>query len=1099
MNPIHKNLFFTFFLLLISSFSFSQTLFPVREGGKWGAIGQEGKLVIPAKYEHLGSFGSHGLAIFQNNGKSGLVDGKGTEVIPANYEQVKLLKVPFAVVWEDGKCGLVDLKNQVVLPLNYQLISPLSPTLLRTYTNNLFGLASIEGKVLLENNYDEIKAIPNGAVYAEFSKGGKKGLYNQFGEILLSAQYEAITLEQGVITAKKGNALTAVKISEDGKLLEKNEYPNQVALNVATQNALKKERIAILKANPEARKPRWVEHDYRTYLENGVGQNLLGKREFFDVGIDDELGLSMAREILLPEKKGEKETIYTYLIDHKQGKILFKSNCKDMVVTDFKEAELARVTVDTLWDGLIDKAGNIISEIGGSSVSNIGAFEKGRAWAKSGGKFGVIDGKGNVVVPFEYDVISDFSEGYAIARKNGKFGCIDGNGKAVLPFMFDGIQVPAEGACIVKKGRGKSGKWGLVNLQNKQLLPFEYSMIYPFKNGIARMRVGRKWGAVSTKGKVLFPASVELDGLEDFENGIALTGRGRQQLQSEFAKKVLFEQKGYINENGEVLLTTEYSDIIGFEEIWKNKRGIAKIMKDGKTGYVNYNGVVVLEPSYERIDSFENIWGKNAGLAKVYDGKNIGYIDYNAQEVLPPTYSYIDTAFNTVWRDSLGLAKAAQKGKYGYIDYTGKAIIPLKYDFASPITNGLVVANQGGKWGIIDLQNQVVLPFEYDGIRPIGEGENTLFELLKKEEKYFLVEKNGTLKELSEKPSLEPAPAGSFSKSDKLVYETEFDANGLAVVKKSDKLALADKTGKLLTKYAYVEIHPFSDGLALVKAYNKDRTQQKFGFIDQNGAEVIPATYKLAASFSDGKAAVLSRNLWGYIDKTGKSVIKQSFKKAAPFSNGFAFVNDKQIIDEKGAVVGSFGLKGKVIDGFKNDRAIVESTGGFYHIKPDGLPAYPTKFDEVTNYVGDIAFAKRGEIWELTRQVDGNEVKLNFTRGNKEAYLEKYGARRSEKLKYGQVLKDVSWKKIVDGKWKMIDKGGNIMSEVIYSEVYELPDGSLAVMLENFSGLADKEGKLLLEPENELIKHEGSTILSVEKLGKSGYISANGTWVWKIK
>jgi hypothetical protein len=59
----------------------------------------------------------------------------------------------------------------------------------------------------------------------------------------------------------------------------------------------------------------------------------------------------------------------------------------------------------------------------------------------------------------------------------------------------------------------------------------------------------------------------------------------------------------------------------------------------------------------------------------------------------------------------------------------------------------------------------------------------------------------------------------------------------------------------------------FSEGLTPVKLNNK------WGFIDKTGKEVIPIKYDNAGYFSEGLAPVKLNGKCGFIDKTGKEVI----------------------------------------------------------------------------------------------------------------------------------------------------------------------------------------------------------------------------------
>lgn len=46
----------------------------------------------------------------------------------------------------------------------------------------------------------------------------------------------------------------------------------------------------------------------------------------------------------------------------------------------------------------------------------------------------------------------------------------------------------------------------------------------------------------------------------------------------------------------------------------------------------------------------------------------------------------------------------------------------------------------------------------------------------------------------------------------------------------------------------------------------------KYGFIDKKGNEVIPCEYDEVDYFHDGLAYVAKGNKWGYIDKSGREV-----------------------------------------------------------------------------------------------------------------------------------------------------------------------------------------------------------------------------------
>lgn len=74
-------------------------------------------------------------------------------------------------------------------------------------------------------------------------------------------------------------------------------------------------------------------------------------------------------------------------------------------------------------------------------------------------------------------------------------------------------------------------------------------------------------------------------------------------------------------------------------------------------------------------------------------------------------------------------------------------------------------------------------------------------------------------------------------------------------------------------------------------AYFKDGCSERYGFVNEEGDIVIPAKYKNAGGFYNGRAVVQNDDeLWGYIDKQGNWIVKPQFCMAGRFSEGLAGV-----------------------------------------------------------------------------------------------------------------------------------------------------------------------------------------------------------------
>src|SRR5574343_1181551 len=99
-------------------------------------------------------------------------------------------------------------------------------------------------------------------------------------------------------------------------------------------------------------------------------------------------------------------------------------------------------------------------------------------------------------------------------------------------------------------------------------------------------------------------------------------------------------------------------------------------------------------------------------------------------------------------------------------------------------------------------------------------------------------------------------------------------------------------------EYSALEIVcPFSQGLAAI------RIGYAWGYVDRNGALVVPPVFDDARDFSGGFAAVSQNEKWGFINPKGEWVIPAQYSHVSGFSDGLAAVT----IDGRSAYLDSAG------------------------------------------------------------------------------------------------------------------------------------------------------------------------------------------------
>ncbi|WP_240041286.1 WG repeat-containing protein [Paenibacillus ginsengarvi] len=199
------------------------------------------------------------------------------------------------------------------------------------------------------------------------------------------------------------------------------------------------------------------------------------------------------------------------------------------------------------------------------------------------------------------------------------------------------------------------------------------------------------------------------------------------------------------------------------------------------------------------------------------------------------------------------LVKTAKGNLYGYINDQGNVVIPPQYEYALDFQpNGLAVVQAGNKQGVINASGRYVVRPVYDSVSSFSEG-----------------------------------------------LASVIDGQGFRVI---------DETGRLVTPKAYSFIGTYRDGRAVFSQTGADG-QSRYGYLDREGKEAIPARYLEANDFAGGKAVVKVKDgEYALIDKDGKSLAVYPYAFVGSMGDGLlAFQKEANgkygYIDEKGTVI----------------------------------------------------------------------------------------------------------------------------------------------------------------------------------------------------
>jgi len=276
-------------------------------------------------------------------------------------------------------------------------ISP-AGDMIKIKKNGKYGLIDINGNMKIKPKYADIKGASNGLICVKAN--GKYGYMTTKGYFPIEAKYTDATnfTADGIATVKNRGEWGF--IDRHGKLLIDYQYaeatPFQNGYSIVRRLMSKTEGII-----------------------NTKGEYVVSGKKYLNVRFPGD-GLVAAR-VQGGGKWGFVDMNGRTAVEHQYQK-----------VTQFNEG-YALVSADGSKFGVIDKRGN---EVAPAMFDNakIEGYNNGLAAVVYEGKWGFVNTKGEIVIPFEYEEVTSFSEGKAAVLMDGYWGYVDASGEfTVLP------------------------------------------------------------------------------------------------------------------------------------------------------------------------------------------------------------------------------------------------------------------------------------------------------------------------------------------------------------------------------------------------------------------------------------------------------------------------------------------------------------------------------------------------------------------------------------------------------------------------------------------------------------------------------------------
>ena len=545
-------------------------------------------------------------------------------------------------------------------------------------------------------------------------------------------------------------------------------------------------------------------------------------------------------------------------------------------------------------------------------------------------KAGLIDNKGNVIVPFQYDdarLEGDYSTGLVTFKNfaGSAYGFVDFTGKQIVPNMFQSIQ-ELPGFLIVKGGNmfgmmNKKGEWILqpeystcfVDNSGKMLVLYKADecqlfdatgkllfksdtntlKMYSPSEGMISAKKGDKYGYLNTKGAWVVPA--QFDYVGRFQpNGVAIVGNRKagalhQGLIDKTGKILapLIHKKmgyafgsnlievgdtatslmGYMDSKGKWVIKATFMNAYGFD-----KFGGAWVQKlDKKWVYIDVTG----KELGGRTDGAQQYFGPDGFAIVQKPAGNIQIIDKTGKTIKETPFV---KSFSKISEERI-LYQSKDNNLIGYMDLNGDTICgPIYGPGSQDFSDGMAMV-QGTYWrkyGFINQQGKLVIPIAYDTISSFVDG----WAIFKKNGQYGLIDKTG-------KEATLPR-----------TYKWMGDQGSGVIVGKTFGIGIPGwrtyyidaTTLKEFLTVDYSVTYGFQGEYAAI--------QKDFGttfyFLSRKGvlSEKIDSIDFLSTGLEGIYPTRKRFGNYGYINVKGKWVTPPNYRSALTFSNGFGRVQD---------------------------------------------------------------------------------------------------------------------------------------------------------------------------------------------------------------
>lgn len=418
-----------------------------------GLISKDSVFITEPIFEYISDFHDGIAQAGIKKGKvffRGFINYKGEQITPFIYDYV-YQSGDYLIVEKDKKYGMLDKIGNYILSLDYDLI--------RNYDE--FTLVQKNNKLAL--------FIENHGIVTDF-------IYNDLLDVFYP-NYILLTNNQGdFLINNKGETVYTVdnndeiKDMKDSLLIVLNKKSNKMFLrdlknmNLFESDYNQIEFISTFLKVSNNNKVGIVTYKNEIIIPLDFSSIYQFKEHYYIVGKDNLKGLYKQSNVILPLKYKHMTNFlsdYLYVVNDNDLSGLYDSELNVVIPEEYKIYEYYKSFY------LVEQNNQLmIFNIDDKSTlkmnSNYKFRDKNHFWItkrnyfvlQEGDKYGVVNCKGEIIIPFEYDYLEPiYASNKFIAKKNNMYGFISSKNEIIKEFKFDRAQLVKEAVFFYLKGK----------------------------------------------------------------------------------------------------------------------------------------------------------------------------------------------------------------------------------------------------------------------------------------------------------------------------------------------------------------------------------------------------------------------------------------------------------------------------------------------------------------------------------------------------------------------------------------------------------------------------------------------------------------------